>query len=63
MEILDQTQSAGHMLDRTFHVAKRNAGFLGLGAEIEVVVGGKLLTPLLFMVTHSMQLRGMLMHR
>ncbi|EKE13844.1 MAG: hypothetical protein ACD_12C00793G0002 [uncultured bacterium] len=41
MEIVSQALGGARLLERTFHVAKKNAGFLGLGVLIQVMVNGK----------------------
>lgn len=39
--IYGETLGRLELTRRTFHVAKKNAGFLGLGAKIQVLVDGK----------------------
>lgn len=44
MEIIKQNEMMEKLLEREFHVSKKNAGIIGMGVEIQVVVGGKVVS-------------------
>lgn len=41
MEILSQAQGHQRLLERTFHVSQKYAGFLKLGVEIQIIEDGE----------------------